>query len=269
MAYHPGQLDAVVRSAAILLLVPLLALVASGCASVGPGLGNPPSYVEARHARPLADKLSPELVELGDRFQSDPSNARTALDYANALQTAGLREQALAVLEQTYHQHRGGDGLASEYGKLALKLGRIKLAEQILTEADDPMRPDWRTISARGVALGKLNQYDKAIVHFRRAQAVAPDEAAVINNLAMAYAATGHLSEAEGLMRRIAFRRDSTPRIRENLALILALRGRFDAAKQTMLHDRTDEETSRWLEQIRILEHERNRSLREETQPET
>ena len=61
----------------------------------------------------------------------------------------------------------------------------------MLEIAEDPMKPDWRIISARGTVLAKQGQYKDAIPFFERAQSLAPDQQSVLNNLALAYTMNG------------------------------------------------------------------------------
>ena len=88
----------------------------------------------------------------------------------------------------------------------------MSVAQKLLEQADDPTNPDWRVISARGTVLAKQGSYRDAIPLYERALALAPDQASVLNNLALAHAMEGHPDKAEPLLKRAAAQRpDRTP----------------------------------------------------------
>ena len=63
------------------------------------------------------------------------------------------QDRALAVLQQASIYNSDHKGLASEYGRLALENDQAQLAEKLLSRADDPLKPDWKVISAQGLSL--------------------------------------------------------------------------------------------------------------------
>ena len=127
---------------------------------------------------------------------------KSALSYARNLKAMGEKRQALAVLQQASLFHPGHRSLNSEYGRLALEFDQVSVAQRLLEQADDPTNPDWRVISARGTVLAKQGRYRDAIPLYERALALAPDQASVLNNLALAHAMEGHPDKAEPLLKR-------------------------------------------------------------------
>jgi tetratricopeptide (TPR) repeat protein len=121
--------------------------------------------------------------------------------------------------------------LAGEYGRLALDLDQISLAKQLLAAADSPTQPDWRIVSARGTVLAKEGKYDEAITYYERALTLAHDQPSILSNLALAYAMNGEPTRAEGMLRQASAADGNSPRIRQNLALVLGLQGKYDEAK--------------------------------------
>ena len=91
------------------------------------------------------------------------------------------------MLQQASVYHGTNRALNAEYGRLALEFDQVSLAQKLLEQADDPANPDWRVISARGTVLAKQGVYKDAIALYQRALTVAPEEASILNNLAMAY----------------------------------------------------------------------------------
>lgn len=167
----------------------------------------------------------------GEEFSKKPRDLDAALNYAANLKASGQKSQAMAVLQQASVFHNSERRLASEYGRLALDLDQLNAAKQLLEAADDPANPDWRVISGRGTVLAKQGKYKDAIPFYERALAVAPSQASTMNNLALAYTMSGEAEKAEDLLRRASEAQGNSPKVRQNLALVLGLQGKYDEAK--------------------------------------
>ncbi len=59
----------------------------------------------------------------------------------------------------------------------------------------------------------------------------------MLNNLALAYALDGRPGDAEALLKDAATKGGDITRIRQNLALVLGVQGKFDEAKQAVAGD--------------------------------
>ena len=114
---------------------------------------------------------------------------------------------------------------------MALDLNQVGVANQLLTIADDPTKPDWRVISARGTVLAKQGKYSDAIPFYERALTLSQNNPTVMNNLAMAHAMMGDPKKAEEILRQAVTEDGATPKVRENLAIVLGLQGRYDELK--------------------------------------
>jgi len=168
----------------------------------------------------------------GKQHEKNPTDLKTALNYTRNLKAAGEKERALAVLQNASVFHAQDRELQSEYGRLALELDQLSLALKLLEAADDPGKPDWRIVNARGAALAKQGQYAQAVPLFERAAAMAPSQPSVVNNLAMAYAADGQPDRAEQLLRKTIEQGGGDAKLRQNLVLVLGLQGKYDEARQ-------------------------------------
>jgi Flp pilus assembly protein TadD len=176
-------------------------------------------------------ELQKATIYWGKEYAKKPSELLPALNYAKDLKALGEKDKAFAVLQQASLLHGNDPELAGEYGRLALEMEQVGVANQMLTIADNPEKPDWRVISARGTVLAKQSKYSDAIPFYERALALAPNNPSVMNNLAMAYAMTGDAQKAEGILRQALSAPGATPKVRENLALVLGLQGRYDESK--------------------------------------
>ena len=164
----------------------------------------------------------------GKEYAKKPTELQPALNYARDLKAMGEKQKAYAVLQQASTLHTDSRELAGEYGRLALDLNQVGAANQLLTIADDPTKPDWRVISARGTVMAKQGKYSDAIPFYERALTLSPKNPTVMNNLAMAHAMMGDPKKAEEILRQAVTEDGATPKVRENLAIVLGLQGRYD-----------------------------------------
>lgn len=189
----------------------------------------------------------------GKAFSKNPRDAKIALNYARSLKAMGEKPRALAVLQEASVFHGNDRNINAEYGKLALDLDQISVAQKLLEAADDPTHPDWKVISARGTALAKEGRYQDAIRFYERAMVLAPDQPSVLNNLALAYAMVGNADKAEPLLKRAATGSEHDPRVSQNLALVLGLQGKYDEAKLAAARDSSLDVASANVDYVRRM----------------
>lgn len=166
----------------------------------------------------------------GKEHGKKSKDGKAAINYARSLKALGRKQEALGVLQSSYLYNAQDREYLSEMGRLALDQGHAPMAQQLLEKADDPAKPDWRVLSARGVALAQQGQYKAAIPFLERARAIAPNQPSVINNLALAYTMDGQAGQAEPMLRQASVSTGADPRVRQNLALVLELQGKKEDA---------------------------------------
>jgi Flp pilus assembly protein TadD len=176
-------------------------------------------------------ELQKATMYWGQEYAKKPTELQPALNYARDLKAMGEKQKALAVLQQASMLHNTDRELAGEYGRLALDLDQVGAANQLLAVADDPTKPDWRVISARGTVMAKQGKYSDAIPFYERALTLSQNNPTVLNNLAMAYAMMGDAKKAEEILRQAVTTEGAAPKVRENLALVLGLQGRYDESR--------------------------------------
>ncbi|MEO1207514.1 MAG: tetratricopeptide repeat protein [Pseudomonadota bacterium] len=203
-------------------------------------------------ANPEGD-LATATAYWGQQFASQPTSLKSALAYAKNLKAMGEKRKALAVLQQASIFHGNNKELAGEYGRLALSLGQVAVAKKVLAIADDPTKPDWRIISARGVALAKQSKFSEAIPMFERALTLANNHPSVLSNLALAHAMNGQPAQAETLLRQAIATGAESPKVRQNLALVLGLQGKYDDAVQVAARDLPAGQAQQRVAQIRQM----------------
>ncbi len=167
----------------------------------------------------------------GQQYSKNPRDLEAALSYAQNLKVIGQKGQALAVLQQAAIIHGDDKRLAADYGRLALELDQVSLAKKLLAIADDPVNPDWRIILARGTALAKEGSYREAISFYERANTLKPNHPSVLNNLALAYIMSGEAERGEAMLRQASDSGQGVDaKVRQNLALVLGLQGKYEEA---------------------------------------
>lgn len=245
------------RRVAVVMPMAFAALLLGACANTA-RIDEPVALADA--GRPGAEPGKPPQTELeraleywGKKHAASPKDLKSAISFAKNLKAAGEKERALAVLQGASVHHGANKELASEYGRLALEAGQVGLAQNLLELAEDPGKPDWKVVSARGTAFAKQGQFTEAIPFYERAQSLAPDQVSVVSNLAMAYAANGEAPRAEVLLRKIADAPGSDAKIRQNLVLVLGLQGKYDEAKLIAAKDVPPEAASANVEYVRQL----------------
>jgi Flp pilus assembly protein TadD len=189
----------------------------------------------------------------GQLYAKDPRNLEAALSYAKNLKAMGEKQRALSVLQQASVFHGNSRELAGEYGRLALEFDQISLADRLLAAADDPVNPDWRVISARGTVLAKQGKYKDAIPYYERALTFAHDHPSILSNLALAHAMNGDPKRAEAMLRQAAASDRDSLKIRQNLALVLGLQGKYDEAKLLASHDMPAESAAENADYLRRI----------------
>lgn len=223
-----------------LMTVMAIASLAAGCANIGKKhtLTSQLSSINyARQAqRPPLRPTHPlylATTHWAGKHQKNPQDPTAALSYARNLKALGSREKALDVLARTYQLNPGHSELASEYGRMALSLGKVQLAEQLLNEASkDKRREDWKLLSALGTVNAKRGDHKKAQSYYLAALRKKPGATSVYNNLALSYALDGRAGDAETLLKKAISKGHNTPRVRQNLALVLGLQTKFGEATQ-------------------------------------
>jgi Flp pilus assembly protein TadD len=166
----------------------------------------------------------------GERYRANPNDPAAAINYAQALRSLGERSQASAVLEQAAIQHPKNMELLGAYGRALADTGHYQQALDVLSRAHTPDRPDWHILSVQGAVLDQMGRHEEAQRYYATALKIVPDEPSVLSNYGLSYALAKDLVRAEMTLRRAAAR-SRDPRVRQNLALVVGLQGRFAEAE--------------------------------------
>jgi Flp pilus assembly protein TadD len=195
---------------------------------------------------PKADSSDPRrMAELaGDRYRANPKDADAALAYGQALRASGQRSQAAAVLEQATIANPGNKPLLAAYGRALADNGDFQMAFDVLSRAHTPANPDWRILSVQGTVLDQMGRHDEARGYYNSALRIMPGDPSVLSNLGLSYMLSKDLPKAEETLRQAYAGSKADTRIRQNLALVIGLQGRFTEAEDIVKADLPAEEAA-------------------------
>jgi Flp pilus assembly protein TadD len=185
-----------------------------------------------------------ESETAGARYGANPRDAEAALAYAQALQALGQRAQVVSVLQQASMANPNNTALLGAYGRALAGVGNYDQALDVLGRAHTPDRPDWHILSAQGAVLDQMGRHQDAQRYYASALKIMPDEPSVLSNLGLSYALAKDLPKAEVTLRRAVERPGADRRVRQNLALVVGLQGRYAEAETIARSDLPPEEAS-------------------------
>jgi Flp pilus assembly protein TadD len=210
-------------------LAAALALSVAGCKTTGDDITGSLRSTNA----PRSDADWRQQVDVwGARYREHREDPDIAINYARALRATGQYAQAVAVLEQVTIRNPHNMPLLGEYGRALAAAGDYNQALDVLSRAHTPDQPDWSILNAQGAVLDQLGRHTEAQQHYSAALKIKPNDPSVLSNLGLSYALTKDLRRAEATLRQAMGRPDATPKVRQNLALVVGLEGRFAEAEK-------------------------------------
>jgi Flp pilus assembly protein TadD len=240
MRLHPNRTICLLASTA---LVALLATTVSGCKTTTRSTDTTGSIALPAGPRSETDWRR-DVDVYGERYRTNNRDVDAAIRYAAALRGIGQRSQAAAVLEQAALINPKNRAVLGAYGRALADAGNYGQALEVLQRAHSPDQPDWRVLSVQGAVLDQLGRPEEARQHYESALRIVPDEPSVLSNLGLSYALAKDLPQAEATLRRAVDRPGADPRVRQNLALVVGLQGRFEEAEKIARADLPSEDAT-------------------------
>ena len=211
-----------------------------------------------------------EAEALGEKFRANPRDPEIAIRYSRALRGSGQRTQAAAVLEQAAIFNPENKALLGAYGRALADAGNLNQALDVLSRAHTPDQPDWRILSVQGAVLDQMGRHDDAQRYYASALKIVPDEPSVLSNLGLSYALSKNLKRAEETLRHASERGGNDRRVRQNLALVVGLQGRFPEAETIARADLPPAEAAAnvaYLRQMLAQQQQRGKPNRKNIKP--
>ena len=196
----------------------------------------PPAPAETRAAYERMDPLS-RSVFWQQEFDKNPADAQAALQLPRALRELGRHEEAAQAAERGLVARPDDVELLLEAGRAHIARGQGFYGVAHLEKARDMNPRDWRAWSLLGVAYDQVRRGEDAQAAWAQGLALSPDNPAILSNMAMTALTAGDLDQAEALLRRAAAHPEAGLKVRQNLALVLGLKGQTSEAERLLRRD--------------------------------
>jgi Flp pilus assembly protein TadD len=163
-------------------------------------------------------------------------SAAAMLGRAEELRGKGEPAAALSLLIDAHRRFPNDAAITSAYGRLALQLGHDDMAVSLLEQAIAADPADWRALSAMGVLESRSGRLPDGRRTLILASKLSASEAVILNNLAVSHMLDGKPGAAVSLIRQglaaPGLRASHEQRLKRNLALAMAMQGRFQEAEK-------------------------------------
>lgn len=251
------------RTTRMVLAAGAVALVLSACASNRTG-----QAVNADYSNLSGPQIQASVADLAARYRADPRNKALGIHYAAALRAAQQNGQAVTVMENLMAIYTDNPDVSLAYARALASEGRFAQALNVVERAINPVAPDWDALSVRGAILDQMGEHQMARQSYSQALLLAPHQASLQANLGLSYAMTGELTQAETHLRQAVALPGASTRVRQNLALVVGLQGRFEEARALYATELPPEAVEANMSYIRAMLTQQNRwdQIRGDTQ---
>lgn len=236
----------------------LLAFALAGCASDRMTTGSIGRASAPQTAAMTSQQVGSQVQKLGQSYAKNPKDMNTAMGYASALQMDGRSDQALAVMRKLAIDYPQERQVLAAYGKALASAGELEPALDAVRRAQTPEYPDWKLLSAEAAILDQLGKPDDARQIYRRALDMKPGEPSILSNLGMSHLLSGDLKTSENYLTQAVNAPGADSRVRQNLALVVGLQGRFQEAEQIASRELSPEQAQANVTYLRQMLSQQN-----------
>lgn len=242
------------RARTLLLCAVAMAPMALGACSRLAGSQDVTGSIPATAGQDAYDAgLRREAEVLSRDYTSSPQDRATAIKYAAVLRKRGQFSQAVAVLQNIAIKNPNDREVLGAFGKALADAGRLAEAASVLARAHTPENPNWSILSAQGSVADRMGDHEGARIYYQAALKIVPNEPTVLSNLGLSYMLSRDLPKAEAALRQAADSPRADTRVRQNLALVLSLQGRYAEAEQVGTRDLPPEQAAANVSVIRQM----------------
>ena len=228
----------------------VFAAALAGCQEFGDVTGS----VSASASMPTDEfKLRGYADQCGKRYERNPGEKLASIEYARALRALTRYNEAVAVIQTAAIKSPKDLDIIGEYGKALADAGQLAHAKDVLTRAYTPDNPRWDVMSVQGSVADRLGDHAGAMEFYREALKIAPGQPSVLTNMGLSLALNKQLPEAERTLKQAVASTTADARMRGDLALVLALEGKFAEAEQVGRTDLSAEAARANVESIRLM----------------
>ncbi|ANP45329.1 tetratricopeptide repeat protein [Candidatus Viadribacter manganicus] len=221
-------------------------------AATGALPGARPIDRRAREQVSREDALTQMAFWAGE-YQTFPNDIEAAQRFSEALRKGGRTDRAAQIAAEALSRFPEDRQLLTTFGYSQITLGRPQQALRplALVAAGEP--DNWRIRSALGAALDQLGRFDEARRAYTEALALQPNNPRILTNLGVSHLMAGEPADAEPILRQAVQQPGAPAEARQNLAISLALQGRFDEAEQIERVDLSPAQAAQNIQYLRGL----------------
>jgi Flp pilus assembly protein TadD len=171
-------------------------------------------------------------------YRRDASDISAIVGLSRGLRHLQQAREAQSIILRAMKEFPKNTDLRAELGKVQLAMGEPLKAIDSLSRVDAEIEGRrWDLKIAMAIAYDRLGMYEQAERRYHQALDLSPENAVVMNNFALSLAQAGRLAEAVGILERAAAMPEATPRMRQNLALLYAMKGDLTQAEAYVRRD--------------------------------
>jgi Flp pilus assembly protein TadD len=218
------------------LAVALACCVLAGCASrpdPRPSL-NAESRLRVAAAAEAAGDRDLAASMYAEAATAPNANTATLIQCAEGLARSGKPDQAASLL--TRHMTSGPDqtDLLRTLGGIQVLQGNAAVAAETFSRVLAARPDDVKALVNKGVALDMMRRHQDAQALYRQALALAPNDAATVNDLAVSQLLSGRADEGRETLLPFGDVAGLPERIRVNLGIMDAASGHAEDAQQML-----------------------------------
>ena len=198
-----------------------------------PAHASPPRTPDRRAREQITHQdMLTQMAFWAGEYDTFPNDLEAAQRFAETLRKGGRADRAVTVAQEALQRFPNDKPLTLTYGlaQIAARNPQEALRPLAVIAAGDPH--DWRVRSALGAALDQLGRFSEARQAYQEALAIQPNDPSVLTNMGVSHLMEGDPAAAEPFLRQAMAQPNAPAESRQNLAIAVALQGRFDEAQQ-------------------------------------
>lgn len=226
-----------------LILALLAAASVTACATTGDATsaasaidttGAPQGARVDRHAREMVarEDMLTQMAYWAGEYQTFPNDLEAAQKFSEALRKGGRVDRAAQIAGEALGRFPGDQSLMNTYALAQLAANKPQEALRPLALLAQADAENWRVRNALGAALDQLGRFEEARRAYAEALALQPNDAGILTNMGVSHLLEGDPEEAEPILRQAVAQPNAPAQARQNLAIALALQGKFGEAEQ-------------------------------------
>ncbi len=189
-------------------------------------------------------------------YEINPADLEASYNLIRSLRRIGNVKKALEITQTSRALYPRNVDLLAEKAACEIILNQPREALRTLDGAIGFDTQESRLWRLRGVVYDQLQEYERARKNYARALDLTPNDPKIMGNIGLSHALAGDPRTGEVWLRRAATHPEATKTVRQNLSMVLGLRGKFEESRQWALKDSSDVVAKRSVDYYRSLQSE-------------